>query len=107
MEVEPIARVRRSVWGMLYADDADIVSMSAESLTKMTTTVIVTVFEAAGLTVSETKTETTMLVRTLNQVGAPDLTARRRRSGPRAYADGAVFVPRRSCRSKRRHQARF
>ena len=37
---------------MLYADVAGIVSKSAEGLAKMMT-VIVTVFEAAGLTVSE------------------------------------------------------
>ena len=52
-----------SVWGMLYADDAGIVSKSAEGPAKMMT-VIVTVFEAAGLTVSDQKTET-MLLRTL------------------------------------------
>ena len=46
---------------MLYADDAGVVSKSAEGFAKMMT-VIVTVFEAAGLTVSE-KTET-MLLRT-------------------------------------------
>ena len=46
---------------MMYADDAGIVSKSAEGLAKMMT-VIVTVFEAAGLTMSE-KTET-MLLRT-------------------------------------------
>ena len=40
---------------MLYADDAGIVSKSAEGLAKVMT-VIVTVFEAAGLTVSEKKT---------------------------------------------------
>ena len=50
---------------MLYADDPGIVSKSAEGLAKMMT-VIVTVFEAAGLTVSENKTET-MLLRTPNQ----------------------------------------
>ena len=49
---DPLARVRRAIWGMLYADDAGIVSKSAEGLAKMMT-VIVTVFEAAGLTVSE------------------------------------------------------
>ena len=49
----------------MYADDADIVSKSAEGLPKMMT-VIVTVFEGAGLTVSENKTET-MLLRTPNQ----------------------------------------
>ena len=52
--------------GMMYADDAGIVSRSAEGLAKMMT-VIVTVFEAAGLTVSEKYTETKLL-RTLNQV---------------------------------------
>ena len=51
---DPLACVRRAVSGMLYADDAGIVSKSAEDLTKMMT-VIVTVFEAAGLTVSEKK----------------------------------------------------
>ena len=62
---DPLARVRRAIWGMLYADDAGVVSKSAEGLAKMMT-VIVTVFEAAGLTVSEKKTET-MLLRTPNQ----------------------------------------
>ena len=50
---------------MLYADDAGIVSKSGEGFAKMLT-VIVTVFEVAGLTVSTTKTET-MLLRTPNQ----------------------------------------
>ena len=50
---------------MLYADDAGIVSKSAERLAKMTT-VIVTVFDIAGLTVSENKTEA-MLLRTPDQ----------------------------------------
>ena len=47
-----LACVRRAVWGMPYADDAGIVSKSAEGLAKMMI-VIVTVFEAAGLTVAE------------------------------------------------------
>ena len=65
VKVEPLACVRRSVWGMLYADDAaGIVYKSAEGLAKMMA-VIVTVFKAAGLAVSETKTET-MLLRTPN-----------------------------------------
>ena len=42
-----VACVRRAVWGTLYADDAGIVSKSAEGVAKMI--VIVTVFEAAGL----------------------------------------------------------
>jgi len=50
---------------MLYVENAGIVSMSAGGLAKMMT-VIVTVFEAAGLTVSEKKTEI-MLLRTPNQ----------------------------------------
>ena len=50
---------------MLYADDAGIVSKSAQGLAKMMT-VVVTVFEAAGLTVSDKKTET-MLLRTPDQ----------------------------------------
>jgi hypothetical protein len=68
----PMACVRRAMWGMLYADDAGIVSRSAEGLSKMMT-VIVTVFEAVGLTVSERKTET-MLLRTPGQTSlAPPL----------------------------------
>ena len=45
---------------MLYADDAGIVCKSAEGLAKMMN-IIVTVFEAACLTVSENKTETILL----------------------------------------------
>ena len=48
----PLACVRRAVWGMFYADDAGIVSKSAEDLPTVMT-VIVAVFQAAGLTVSE------------------------------------------------------
>ena len=51
---------------MLYADDAGIMSRKAEGRAKIMT-VIGAVFEAAGLTVSETKADTTLL-RTLNQV---------------------------------------
>ena len=63
---DPLACVRRAVGGMLYADDAGIVSKSTEGLAKIMA-VIVTVFEAAGLTVSDKKTETTLL-RTPGQV---------------------------------------
>ena len=73
VKVEPLACVRRSVWGMLYADDAGIVSKSAEGLAKIMT-VIVTVFEATGPTVSEKKTET-MLLRTPNQAIRTSLVA--------------------------------
>ena len=64
-----------AIWGMLYADDA---SMSV-TLAKMMA-VIVTVFEAAGLTVSEKKTETMLLLDT--ESGTPDLAARHRSSRP-------------------------
>ena len=47
--------VRRAVWGMVYAGDAATVSKSAKGVGKMMT-VIVTVFEAAGLTASENVT---------------------------------------------------
>ena len=46
---EPFACVLSAVWGMLYAEDAGIVSKPAEGLAKMMA-VIVTVFEAACLT---------------------------------------------------------
>ena len=53
--------MRRAVWGMMYANDAGIVSKSAEGLAKMkAVTVIVTGF-AAGHTASEKET---MLLRT-------------------------------------------
>ena len=65
LEVEPLACVRRSVCGMLYSDDAGIVFKSTGDLASMT--VVVTVFDSAGLTVPETETETTLL-RTLNKI---------------------------------------
>ena len=63
MEVngDPLTCVRRAAWGALYADDAGSVTKSAEGLAKMTT-IIVTVFEAAGITVSEKKTDTALLL---------------------------------------------
>ena len=44
------------LWGMLYADDAGVVSQSPEQLKKMMGMIVV-VCTAFGLTVSETKTE--------------------------------------------------
>ena len=44
---------------MMYADDAVVAFKSTIDFSKMT--VIVTVFESTGLTVSETKKETTLL----------------------------------------------
>ena len=48
--------VRRAVWGMLYADDACIVSRSPQGLAKME--IIVEVCRAIALTVSAKKTQT-------------------------------------------------
>ena len=49
--------VRRAIWGMLYADDACIVSRSPRGLGRMMV-VFVEVFGTFGLTISESKTET-------------------------------------------------
>ena len=58
MEPEPaMDYVRRAVWGMLYADDACLVSRSPQGLAKMME-VIVEVCRAFALTVSAKKTET-------------------------------------------------
>ena len=46
----------QTLWGILYADDAGIISRSPEELEKMMT-VIVTACTAFGLTMSEAKTE--------------------------------------------------
>ena len=48
--------VRRAVWGMLYADDAGVVSTSPRGLTRRMGVIVVTCHEF-GLTVSEKKTE--------------------------------------------------
>ena len=53
--------------------------------------VIVTVFEAAGVTVSEPKTEDNAAAKT--QPGALDVTVRRRSSGPEVYSEDAFSVP--------------
>ena len=67
-----MACVRRAVRGMLYTDDAGIVSKSAEGLAKMMT-VFVTAFEAAGLTVSDMKTEAMLLQAPAQTTLAPSL----------------------------------
>ena len=59
------------LWGMLYADDAGVVSRSPDQLRKMME-VIVVVCAAFGLTVSEAKTETICLC----AKGMPESTAR-------------------------------
>ena len=49
--------VGRAIWGMLYVDDACIVSLSPRGLGRMMA-VFVEVFGTFGLTISESKTET-------------------------------------------------
>ena len=58
------------LWGMLYADDAGVVSQSPEQLKKMMG-VIVVVCAAFGLTVSEVNTE----IMCLRAKGMPESTA--------------------------------
>ena len=58
------------LWGMLYADDAGVVSQSLEQLRKMMGVVVV-VYAAFGLTVSEAKTE----IMYLCAKGMPESTA--------------------------------
>jgi hypothetical protein len=58
----------RQLWGLLYADDAGIVSKSQASLTKMMECIVSTC-AAFGLTVSETKTKTVHM-RTRDEVRA-------------------------------------
>ena len=58
------------LWGMLYADDAGVVSQSPEKLKKMMA-VIVVVCVAFGLTVSEAKTE----IMCLRATGMPESNA--------------------------------
>ena len=48
--------VRRAVWGMLYEDDAGVVSTSPRRLTRMMDVMVVACQEF-GLTVSDKKTE--------------------------------------------------
>ena len=55
-EERTLERVRRAVWGMLYADDAGVVSTSPRGLARMMD-VIVVACQEFGLTVSEKKTE--------------------------------------------------
>ena len=91
--------VRRVVWGMLYADDACIVSRSPQGLAKMME-IIVEVCRAFALTVSAKKTETMCMPpprtpRTMVQVEAV-------RQTYFAYLGGAVTeVPNMSVESAR------
>lgn len=59
-ETERIDPVRNAMWSILVMDDASVVSTSPEVLAKMMV-VIVTLCKAAGLTMSDKKTENIML----------------------------------------------
>ena len=76
--------------GMLYADDAGVVSQSPEQLKMIG--VIVVVCAAFGLTVSETKTE----IMCLRANGMPEVHRhiQRRGSGSRIQPDERVCIPR-------------
>ena len=89
--------------GHAVADDAGIVSNSVEGLAKMMA-VIVIVFEAAGLTVSEKKTET-MLLRTPDQTRCTSPLVMEA-AGQRYRQTTQFFVSGRSYRRKRRYYAR-
>ena len=60
----------RPLWGILYADDAGVVSQSPDQLRKMMGLIVV-VYTAFGLTVSEAKTE----IMCLRAKGMPESTA--------------------------------
>ena len=75
---DPTTCVRRAVWGMLYADDAGIVSKSAEGFVKMMT-VIVTVSKQQAAPVREKDGDHAAADA---RPGSQDLTARHRSSRP-------------------------
>ena len=88
----PLERARRAVWGMLYADDAGVVSRSQEVLTRMMTTSM-EVFGEFGLTVSEKKTETLLMRAPENQPkkGGSTLPPLVIEAGGQTYAQTAQF----------------
>ena len=87
--------MRRAVWGMFCADDAGNVSKSAEGLAQMMA-VIVTVFEAAGLTVSEKKTETVFFEHQTTQPSSHRSSSKLQARGiyrqPSSYAQAVLAV---------------
>ena len=100
--------VRRAVWGMLYTDDAFIVSRSPQGLARMME-VIVEVCRAFALTVSAKKTETMCMPpprtpRTMVQIEAAGQTYKQVQSF--TYLEGAVTeVPDMSVKIAKRTRA--
>lgn len=80
-EKTPVERLRGAVWEMLYADDAGVVSRSAEGLARMTTTVVIEIFAKFGLTLPEKETETFLMRLPVKRPkkGEPPPSPRRRR----------------------------
>ena len=56
-EERTLEMLRRPVWGMLYADDAGVVSTSPRGLTRMVDVIVVACQELGPLAVSEKETE--------------------------------------------------
>ena len=78
----------KAQWGMLYANDAGIVSRSSESLEIMIS-VIVRVAGQFGLIVSEPKTETMCML----PKGMEGVSVHGQRWWPGVQADGPVRLP--------------
>ena len=87
------------LWGMLYADDAGVVSQSPEQKLRKMMGVIVVVCAAFGLTVSEAKTEI-MCLRAKGMLESIATYIQRRGSGPGVQPDERVCIPRRKRQSK-------
>ena len=79
-------KVAQTLWGMLYADDAGIVSQSPEGLKQMMT-VIVTACAAFGLTA---KTEITCLQRKVESTSRSPLLQPARCANGRVCLGGAI-----------------
>ena len=102
----PLERVRRVLWGKLYADDAGVVSRSQDGLTRMMTT-IVEVFGEFGLAVSEKTTEI-LLMRareTAEERGTAATTTCHQSSGGKVRSDRPVPILGRPCQRRWRTHA--
>ena len=86
-----------SLWGMLYADDAGVISQSPEKLRKMKGMVVV-LCAACGLTVSEAKTE----IMCLHAKGMPESATILRCTTKRtsSYTSGGISTTLSTCPSR-------
>ena len=93
---------------MLYADDAGVVSRSQEGLTRMMSIIIVEVFGAFGLAVSEKKTETLLMRAPEKQPkkgGSPPPPLVIEASGAKVRSDRPVPILGRPCQRRWRTHA--